>query len=189
MLVAYFSFFGYQAIQRNILWGKPIEFYQDILKYEPDSTRVNNNLGNLYFNQGDLANAEKYYEVAASGDDSFPQPHFNLGNILEARGDTFGAIERYEKAIETDPNFYYAYQNLMALYARTGDLVKAIEYIEMLKKLKPQDPRVFYNAALLYIARNNKVAVVENLNAGLLVAGSDPYAQKLIEELLAKLGQ
>mgnify|MGYP001605559066 FL=1 len=188
-LAAYFVFFAYQSIQRNILWGKPIDFYQDILKYEPDSTRVNNNLGNLYFNQGDLANAEKHYEAAAAGDDSFPQPHFNLGSILESRGDIFGAIKKYEQAIEVDPNFYFAYQSLVAVYAKKGDLVKATEYVEILKKLKPQDPRVFYNAALIYLARKDIAAVVSNLKAGLEVTDSDPYAKGLIEELLTKLGQ
>lgn len=186
---AYISFFVVQGIKRNVIWGKPIEFYQDILRYEPQSTRVNNNLGNLYFNQKDLTRAKQYYEKAAEGDDNFAQPHFNLGSVLESEGDIFGAIQRYEKAIEIDPNFYYAHQNLMALYARTGDLDKAIEYVEILKKLKPQDPRVFYNAALIYVARNDRAAAAASLKAGLLVASSDPYAKGLIEELLAKLDQ
>lgn len=186
---AYLSFYIIQSIKRNILWGKPIEFYKNILRYEPNSTRVNNNLGNLYFNQKDLARAKEYYEKAAEGDSDFAQPHFNLGSVLESEGDIFGAIKEYEKAIEINPHFYYAHQNLMALYAKRGDLDKAIGYVETLKKIKPQDPRVFYNAALLYAARNDKAAVIENLRAGLLVADPDPYAKKLIEELLVKLSR
>src|SRR3989338_10919095 len=49
-LVVYLLFFSAQAVKRNILWGKPIDFYKDILKYEPDSARINNNLGNTYYN-------------------------------------------------------------------------------------------------------------------------------------------
>ena len=54
LLGGYFVFFGVQSIRRNILWGKPIDFYTDILKYEPDSVRINNNLGNLYFAAEDI---------------------------------------------------------------------------------------------------------------------------------------
>ncbi|MBI4160755.1 MAG: tetratricopeptide repeat protein [Candidatus Yanofskybacteria bacterium] len=187
-LAAYFFFFIAQSIRRNILWGKPLEFYQDILKYEPKSTRINNNLGNLYFGQGDLEKAKQYYEKAAEGDDSFAQPHFNLGSILESQGDIFGAIQKYKKAIEIDPDFYYAHQNLMAIYANKGDLVKAIEYVEILKKIRSQDPRVFYNAALLYVARGDEASALRDLRAGLEVSGSDPYAEQLIKDLLAKLG-
>ena len=95
----YVSFLGLQSIKRNVLWGNPIAFYLDILKYEPDSVRINNNIGNLYFNRQDLENAEKYYGIATSQEDIFAEPHFNLGSILQSRGDIYGAIKLYEKAI------------------------------------------------------------------------------------------
>ncbi len=183
---AYISFFGLQSIKRNVLWGKPVEFFQDILKYEPESVRINNNMGNLYFNQGDTEKAEEYYRKAIESEDVFPQPHFNIGSILQSRGDIFGAIKEYEKAISIDPNFHYPYQNLVAIYASQGDLVKATGYIEILKQLKPYDPRVFYNAALIYLARNDSESAVRDLERGLEVSGSDPEAERLIKELLDK---
>src|SRR3989344_2301944 len=187
LLVIYFSFFGYQAIRRNILWGKPIEFFKDILKYEPQSARVNNNLGNLYFNQGDKELARKYYMKSAAVEDVFPQPHFNIGGILQSEGDMFGAIKEFERAIEIDPNFHYSYQNLVVIYANQGDLTKAIEYAEILKRLRSNDPRVYYNAALLYLAINNHKSAIENLNLGLEVVGNDPEAGRLIEDLIKRL--
>lgn len=186
-LIIYFSFFSYQTIQRNIIWGKPIEFFEDILKYEPQSVRVNNNLGNLYFNKGDLDRATEYYKKAADIDDVFAQPHFNLGSILQSKGDIFGAIQEYEKAISIDPTFHYAYQNLIAVYASRGDLVKAAEYMETLKQLKPFDPRVFYNSALINLARNDRQAAYEDLEKGLKVSGSDKEAYRLIVDLMNKM--
>ncbi|OGN05626.1 MAG: hypothetical protein A2831_00375 [Candidatus Yanofskybacteria bacterium RIFCSPHIGHO2_01_FULL_44_17] len=186
-LVVYFSLFGYQAVKRNILWGKPIEFFQDILKYEPQSARVNNNLGNLYFNQGDRAKALEYYRQSAEVEDIFPQPHFNIGGILQTQGDIFGAIKEYEKAIEIDPSFHYSYQNLLALYAGQGNLTKAIEYADILKQLRPNDPRVYYNSALIYLALNDRKAVIENLNRGLEVVGRDSEAEELIKQLLERM--
>lgn len=188
-LVGYFSFFTYQSIQRNILWGSPIDFYKDILKYEPDSSRISNNVGNLYYNQGDKDQAETYYRKAVESEDSFAQPYFNLGSILQTRGDVFGAIQLYEKAIKINPNFYYPYQNLAVIYAQQGRLTKAVESIEALKHLLPNNPRVFYNSALVYIALNNKTQALQDLGIALKYSYSDPQTGKLAQELTKELAR
>ena len=187
LLVAYLSFFAYQSIRRNILWGKPVEFFEDILKYEPNSARVNNNLGNLYFNQGDIEKAETSYRKTIAAGDIFAQPHYNIGSILQSRGDVEGAIEEFERAIAVDPNFTYSYQNIAVLYVKKGNLVKAVEYLEQLKKLLPQYSRVYYNLALLYVARGDSKSALDNLSKGLTFANADPEAKTLIERLLSEL--
>lgn len=188
-LIGYFAFFGAQAIKRNILWGKPIPFYEDILKYEPDSVRINNNIGNMYSNEGNFAKAEESYRKAVAEEDIFPQPHFNLGSILHARGDIFGAVQEYKKALEIDPNFYYAYQNLVALYAKNGELSLAAENIEKLKQLRPNDARILYNAALIYAAMGKRQLALENAQQGLDSVGSDQEVRAAFEQLLTGLGK
>ncbi|MBI2057790.1 MAG: tetratricopeptide repeat protein [Candidatus Yanofskybacteria bacterium] len=185
--IAYFSFFAYQSIQRNIVWGKPVEFYKNILEYEPDNARINNNLGNQYFNQGDKEQAEVYYRKAIEAGDIFAQPHFNIGSILQSRGDIKGAIAEFNKAIEIDPNFYYPYQDLAVIYAQQGDLVQAAANMEKLKMLLPGNPRVYYNSALVYLALNNKEKAVADLKEGLKYSGIDLETGRLIEELIQKL--
>ena len=187
LVVAYASFFGLQSVKRNILWGNPAEFYKDILKYEPESVRINNNLGNLYYDKGDLIGAEEFYRKAAEAGDVFPQPHFNLGSILQSQGDTFGAIKEFEKAIELDPSFYYPYQNLAVIYAQQGDFLKAAKNIEKLKLLISNNPRVYYNSALVYLALNDKKKALEDLQVGLKYSISDPQTGKLIKELIRRL--
>src|SRR3989344_1982120 len=186
-LVVYLFFFSYQSIQRNLLWGDPLAFYLDILKYEPDSVRINNNIGNTYYNRKDLENAEKYYRIAASEEDIFAEPHFNLGSILQSRGDIYGAIKEFEKAIEINPDFFYPYQNLAVIYAQQGNLAKAIENIEKLKLLLINNPRVYYNSALVYLALNNKEQALRDLQTGLKYVEQDSTMGKLLEELSLKL--
>ena len=189
LLAGYLVFFSVQSIKRNIIWGKPIPFYEDILKYEPDSVRINNNLGNMYYNEGNIAKAEESYRKAVAEEDIFPQPHFNLGSILQSKGDIFGAIQEYKKAIELDPNFYYAYQNLVALYAKNGELALAAENIEKLKQLRPNDAIILYNAALIYSAMGERKLALENAQHGLDYAGSDQEIRTALEQLLTSLGK
>ncbi len=187
--IGYFSFFGIQSIKRNVIWGKPIPFYEDILKYEPDSARINNNLGNMYYNEGDVAKAEEFYRKATEGEDIFPQPHFNLGSILQSKNDIFGAIREYKKAIEIDPNFYYPYQNLVVVYAKQGDLNNAVATLEKLKELRPNDSQVYYNLGLVYTAQNKKDLALENLELALKLSSKDPQASAEIKKAIEKLGK
>ena len=186
-LIAYFSFFGYQSIQRNIVWGKPVEFYKNILTYEPKNVRINNNLGNQYFNQGDMKQAEFYYRKAVESEGAFAQPHFNIGSILQSRGDIKGAIAEFNKAIEIDPSFYYPYQNLAVIYAQQGDFAKTVTNIEKLKILIPSNPRVYYNSALVYMALNDREKAIADLKEGLKYSSVDLETGRLIEELIQKL--
>lgn len=187
-LGVYAIFFGAQTVKRNMLWGSPIALYQDILRYEPGSARINNNLGNEYFfKERNNAKAEEYYLKAVAADDIFPQPHYNLGSILEARGDVYGAVKEYEAALEVDPKFYYALQSIIVLYAKQSNYPKAIEAIEQLKLLRPDDARILYNAAVLYNAGKNKTAARQNAEAGLAIAGDNPELRQLFINFLNKL--
>ena len=187
LFVVYVSFLGSQSIKRNILWGDQLNFYLDILKYEPNSSRINNNVGNIYYNQKDLGNAEKYYTIATSQSDVFAEPYFNLGTISQSKGDIFGAIKLFEKAIEINPGFYYPYQNLAVIYAQQGNFTKAIENIEKLKLILPNNPRVYYNSALVYVALNNKGQALKDLETGLKYSDLDPQTGELIKKLISEL--
>ena len=186
LLVFITIFFSTLSIKRNILWGKPIEFFEDILKYESEGARINNNLGNLYYNKGDIEKAEEYYWKSVSVEDNFPQPHFNLGSILHDRGDIRGAVVEFKKAIEIDPNFPYAYQRLAVIYAGQGDLINAADALEKTKIITPHNTLIYYNLALIYIERNDLDSAYNNLQEGLKYSHLDPETDALIRELLEK---
>jgi len=185
----YIGWLSYQSIQRNIVWGKPIEFYQDILTYEPDSVRINNNLGNRYYDEGNIDRAEYYYQRAVESEDIFPQPHYNLGTILQARGDNHGAIEEYKKALLINPYFHYPYQNLAHLYAQQGDLVKARELLEQLEKIRPNDPVTYYSLAAVHQAQGNYVQARAYAEKGLLYAPPNSKVRQALEEILTQLNK
>lgn len=181
--------FSAMTVKRNLAWGNATSFFEDILKYEPGSARINNNLGNLYFEKGDEKKAEEYYWQAVSVEDSFPQPHFNLGGILQERNDMRGAVVEFEKAIEIDSNFVYAYQNLAVIYAAQGDFVKSSAMLKKVVELRPDEPRAYYNLAKVEFVRKDPQAAIDALRQGLEVADRDPETKKIMEELLLQFIQ
>ncbi len=190
-LVLYISFYAVQSIKRNVLWGKPIEFYEDTLRYSPSSIRIITNLGNLYSERGDLAKAEELFKRAIENPEGniFAQPHYNLGNLYRDSGRIDEAIAEYKKAIEIDPGFPFAYQNLAVLLINNKqNIVEGAEILEELKKIQPGNPRVYYNLGLIYLAMNNKDLAIENFEAGLeLASGRDKEVEAAISEILSKI--
>ena len=186
-LLAATGAFSFLSVKRNIVWGDPIKFYENILKYEPDSVRINNNLGNTYYDRGDYKRAEEYYWKAVSTDDNFPQPHYNLGSILQSRNDFYGALVEFEKAIAIDPDFPYAYQNMATIYARQGKFEKSRDSLLKLVQLGyGHDPRLFLNLGKLELLLENREAATEYLKTGLELAGQDEEAKIEIQKLLEK---
>jgi len=188
---AYISFYAVQSVKRNILWGQPIKFYGDILKYSPDNVRILNNLGNLYLERGELDKAIDAYKKAVTSPSGniFAQPDYNLGNIYRDRGETEEAVKEYKKAIEIDPNFPFAYQNLAVIYVNRGDLDNAAKMLEKVKELRPMEPMVYYNLGLVYLAQNKKDLALENLNSALKLSSNDPQTSAEIKKTLEKLGK
>lgn len=186
VLIGVVVVFSILTVKRNMVWGDPIRFFEGILRYEPDSARINNNLGNLYYDKKDQKRAEEYYWRAVGVEDNFPQPHFNLGSILQERNDIRGAIVEFEKAIAIDSNFPYAYQNLAVIYAAQGEFVKASGALKKVIELRPYEPIAYYNLAKVEFVRKDPQAATNALRAGLKVADRDPEVKKIMEELLLK---
>ncbi len=180
--------FGTLTIKRNVLWGNPLAFYLDILKYESVSARINNNVGNIYYDQGDLTKAEEYYWKAAEADDSFPQPHYNLGNILQVRGDIRGAIVEYEAAIHTDANFHLAYRNLAVIYAKQGNIIGVRTMLEKLVELTPNDPAVYLDLGRIATLQGDYAYARFILERGFPFAVAYPDLERQMQDVYRQAG-
>ncbi len=188
LLVVYFGFWAKQTIARNIIWGQPDKFYQNILNYEPNNVRALTNLANIYADRQELSKAEELLWKAIAVDDVQPQPYYNLGNILQTKGDIAGAIELYKKSLAVDKNFPYAYQNLAGIYARQGRLPEALDSLEKLSAIKSFNPEVWYNLALIRQAMGDrKNALKDALKTKALLQPSNSQSLELVDKLISQL--
>ncbi len=81
-------------------------------------------LGNLFFEQGDFANAHRQYQAALQNWSEYPYARAGLAKVYTAQGDYAQAIETYTRLIQTIPlpEFVIA---LGDVYAANGDAVNA----------------------------------------------------------------
>jgi tetratricopeptide (TPR) repeat protein len=73
------------------------------VRLSADDAACLNNLGNVYFNLGNLASAENFYRRAIAADSLLAQPHYNLGQIFTKRLMFAEANTELKTANETDP--------------------------------------------------------------------------------------
>ena len=113
-------------------------------KEHADTAQSYNNIGVIYYNQGNYAKALEYHEkaldirerVLGPNHPDTAQSYNNIGLVYYNQGDYAKALEYYGKALDiyervlgTDhPDTAAAYCNIALVYHGQGDYTKALEY-------------------------------------------------------------
>jgi tetratricopeptide (TPR) repeat protein len=122
------------TVARNFVWRDPITFYENNLKYTPNSYIQHNNLGMAYTDIGRTEEAIKEYQTAITLADIYPQVHYNLGNSLASVNKIKEAEEEYYKAIKISPEFSLPYINLIKISLAQKDEIKLGKTLSKLKE-------------------------------------------------------
>jgi len=144
-------FFSTLTIIRNPVWKSNISLYQDVLKYNKNSARVYNNLGNAYAKTGEQKKAFSCYKKALQIAPNFVETHNNLGILYKNQGNYDQALAEYTIVKNLDPNYITVYHNLGVLYNIMGRYSLAIQsYQEGIKK-NPRNSFAYSNLSHVYI--------------------------------------
>ena len=162
--------------EKRALYQKVAEIYNDYRAY--------NNLGQLYFEEGNIAEARRCYAKALDIQPNDPDVNFNAGVAALADNDLDKAEEFFGKAAGTKANLNAA---LGTLYTKKGDYAAAkkaygetatnnaaVQQIldedyaaaaKTLANIKEPNATTAYLKAVVGARTNDKAAVIENLKA------------------------
>ncbi len=102
--------------------------------YIGSNPELQNTLGNIFKNLGNLEDAKFCYEKAIKIRPTFAGAHNNLGNTLKELGRLQAAEDSYLQAIKLDPDFAGGYNNLGNTLKEQGRVREAREcYMQALK--------------------------------------------------------
>ncbi|MFN5648979.1 MAG: tetratricopeptide repeat protein [Sphingobacteriales bacterium] len=130
-------------------WAAAKQELQTYVNYQADFAVGNVLIGDYYYRQSDLLNAEKYYRRGLRKDSMMNYARFNLSALLNAQGRNADALKVLEDAQRTDPANERVYYNLALLYAELKDMPNAMKSFGKAVSLGSQDPRVYYNYGIL----------------------------------------
>jgi len=103
------------TLARSAEWAHPVRFYQKEIRFTPSDYHAHYNLGIVYFNQTDYANAEEEFRITLSLRPDYSRAYFGLGMVREVQGEREKAIIYYQRALAGEPGLDAARERLEAL--------------------------------------------------------------------------
>jgi tetratricopeptide (TPR) repeat protein len=137
-----------KAYQRDAL-RDGIEEYRKAMAYSLDFSSSGLNLGNLYSNLGDPANAERYYRLALKIDDLFYPAKMNLAVLLSAAGRNGEAEALLRQVVTAYPDNHEAAYSLGLLLVELEQPQEAADWLTRAARGMPTHARSRYNLGLL----------------------------------------
>ena len=134
--------------------------FSEILKHDPNNFSAHNNIGNISFILGNLADALQNYENAIKLKPDFAEAHNNKGNVLRKLNQKEDAIESYLKATKFNQNHMQAYYNLGGVLRELKQYSSAIENFEKAIKIKPDYLEAYLGLGNLHLQlKKNDLAI------------------------------
>jgi len=135
--------------------------YQKVLDLDPAHAAAYINVGTLYYNRQDYAQAEANYRKAVQVDPRYALAYFDLGNVLDETGRVPEAIKSYRTALVLAPTYADAHYNLALAFEKMGQPRHALNHWRTYVRLDNSGPWATH-------ARNQIRRILENDNLKLV---------------------
>ncbi len=132
-----------------------ITFWKKAVASSPSYAFNYNNLGSMYYLDGNMPGAEEMWKKALELNPRERLAHGNLGLLYLNRGNFREAEANYFKEIELNPRYDNVYLNLGILYYGAGLPDRAASAWETAIKLNPDLAKAYTDLALLNYQRKN----------------------------------
>jgi tetratricopeptide (TPR) repeat protein len=129
------------------------DYYQKILRIDPNYVNAHNNLGVIFKELGEIQKAKNCYNKAIEINPNYVNAHNNLGVIFKELGDLQKAKNCYNKAIEINPNYVNAHNNLGVIYENLGEIQKAKNCYNKVIEINPNHLDTLRNIADIYVSQ------------------------------------
>ena len=144
------QFAGALNYQRAGQLEKAKESYKKLISLWPHHAESLQNLGILYAQEKDFAQAVDYFKKATEANPLNSSYFSNLGTALNDLGKPEQSIEFFEKAISLNPNSAETYYNLGNVFQKLGQYAKSIEYYKKAIEFNPAWLEAYLNCGNSY---------------------------------------
>jgi len=168
------------------------EFYNQVLKIDPNHSPALNNLGVIFINLKEYQRAKDCFEKSIKINPNYIDAHYNLSNIFKDLGELQRAKYCYEKTIEIDPNHVKAHNNLGVIFQGLGELQRAKDCFEKAIELKPNYQTALTNRGkILFLKGEFELSLIDfdncNTFASRSFALTSLYALGRIDEIYKRI--
>ena len=108
--------------------NEAMRVYQQVIEMQPRWSEPHINLGCVYYQRGEMQNAQAAFCAALEREPDNVVAHFNLGCVLDEIGRLEEAIEHLRRATELEPTHADAHFNLASAYEKQGRKQLALQH-------------------------------------------------------------
>lgn len=156
--------------------------YEEILALSPKLAAAYNNLGMLYFKQGEFPKAAAVLEKGLKVNPGMASAHALLGISLYEMEDYAAARPHLETALKVNPEDNNAELILVNCLTKTGDFDAAAKHLQLLAKRQPNNQQVWYLLGKVYIQLSEQA--LEKVNT---INPNSVWAHQVSSELAESL--
>ncbi|HEX3798448.1 MAG TPA: tetratricopeptide repeat protein [Verrucomicrobiae bacterium] len=161
--------------------------WHDTLAHNPDAWLAHSNLGSLFLQRGDTAEAIAEFQISLGIRPEDAATHNNLGGIFLKIDRLKDALEEFRTALKLDPNFAAAHVNLGNALLQSGMINEAIATYERALQLEPDDLAAHVNLGDALFHQNRAEEAAAHYQKAIQLAqdtGRTKLAQQLSDELM-----
>lgn len=147
IFIGFMGLFSVRTVFRNVEWGRPFEFFKNLLRYSPNSTRAHVNMGTLYAATKNNELARREFQIASGLDPTNGSCYYNIGVLDYADGKKEEARKNWRRALEVAP-FNWLSRNAMGFYLRKEN--KRFKNLLRAIKAHPDSVMAHYRLSKVY---------------------------------------
>lgn len=176
-------------LEQSGRYEQAIKEYTKVIKTDPDSFLVYNNLGKLMRQLYRYDQAREHFKEALRIKPDYTIAHNNLGNLLQKLGEITEAISHHQEAIRIDPNYANAHNSLGNALLKHRKTAEAIEHYQHALRINPDFAAAHMNLADVLQGQGKTEKAIEHLRRAAQITAHDPVAHTRLALAVAHQGK
>lgn len=186
----YFTYGTEKLMKKDYAGG--LDSLRKAYELEPESTKINNNLGLAYYLKGDIDMALKHFQESIKLDPKNSDARVNLASLYLAKGQKRLAKKTYQIVLKdlVYPSQFRVYYNLGLIFREEGkNKLAEAHFKRSIKEYSDYCP-AYYQLGTLYLKKNKLKAATKTLEQGIRGKCYDkPASLYMLGEAYIKTGE
>jgi Tfp pilus assembly protein PilF len=132
-----------EIVRRNPVWKDDQVFYRQTLRAAPAAYMFHNNLGTVYWQKGEVSEAEREWKITLKLRPRYAYALNNMGLVMQRKKQYARAASYFQRALRSQPDYPQAHLELGRAYLQMGLLKKAEPEIQSAVREDPTNSRAW----------------------------------------------
>ena len=169
-------------------WRNSMSLWTHTLSCTSRNYAAYNNLGIVFFQRGQAAQAIDEYQKALEIKPDFLEARHNLANASASLGRSAEAIEQYQKALEINPDDAAAHNSLGTVLLQQGRPADAIAQYQQALRINPDYAEAHYNLGNALVSRGRLDDAIDQYQQAVRIRPDYADAQGNLGHALLRAG-